>query len=171
MSASPIFHTDYHCTDHETKAKYVWLKYQPILKGRILDVGADECYLKQYLGENAEYWGIGLGGNPDQEVDLEKEKIPFPDNSFGCVLCLDVLEHIENIHDIFDDLCRMTRRYLIIPLPSPWSSLFEALLFGDYAPDQPMKFYGLPTEPPEDRHRWFFQLYSRFMYYERNLRG
>ena len=36
--------TDYHYTDCETKAKYVWLKYQPILRGRkILDVGADEC--------------------------------------------------------------------------------------------------------------------------------
>jgi len=150
------FHTDYKYTDRETKARYVWFKYQPILTGRILDVGADECYLKQYLGEDAQYWGIGLGGHPDQVADLEKEKIPFPDNSFDCVLCLDVLEHIENIHEIFDDLCRVTRRYLIISLPSPWSSLFEALLFGDYAPDQPMKFYGLPPEPPEDRHKWFF---------------
>ena len=35
------YQTDYHHTDRETKARYVWLKYQPILKGRILDVGAD----------------------------------------------------------------------------------------------------------------------------------
>jgi hypothetical protein len=36
------FHRDYRYTDRETKAKYVWLKYQPILKGRILNVGANQ---------------------------------------------------------------------------------------------------------------------------------
>lgn len=150
------FETDYRYTDRETKAKYMWLKYRPILTGRILDVGADECCLKRYLGAGAEYWGIGLGGEPDQQVDLEKGSIPFPDNSFDCVLCLDVLEHVDNIHQVFDDLCRVTQRYVIISLPNPWSSLFKALLFGDYAPNRPMKFYNLPPEPPEDRHKWFF---------------
>lgn len=47
MNQSPIFHTGYHYTDRESKAKYVWLKYQPILKGHILDVGADECYRRR----------------------------------------------------------------------------------------------------------------------------
>ena len=36
-------------TDRETKARYAWLVYRPILKGRILDAGADECYLKHDL--------------------------------------------------------------------------------------------------------------------------
>ena len=31
------------------------------------------------------------------------------------------------------------------------------LLFGDYATGQGMKFYHLPPDPPEDRHRWFFR--------------
>jgi hypothetical protein len=150
------FHTDYRYTDRETKAKYVWLKYQSILKGRILDVGADQCHLKQYLPEDADYWGIGLGGDLDQQVDLENEKIPFPDNSFDCVLCLDVLEHLENIHDVFDELCRVTRVFAIVSLPNPWSDFYQVLRFGNYRPNQPMKFYGLPTEPPGDRHKWFF---------------
>lgn len=151
-----LFHTDYRYTDRQTKAKYVYLKYQPILKGRVLDVGADECYLKQYLPEDVEYWGIGLGGHPDRRVDLEREKIPFPDNSFDCVLCLDVLEHLENIHEVFDELCRVTRRYVIISLPNPWKDFYNMLRYGDYRPGQPMKFYGLPLERPEDRHKWFF---------------
>lgn len=150
------FYTDYSYSDRETRARYVWLKYQPILTGRILDVGADECYLRQFLGEDTEYWGIGLGGNPDQQVDLEKEKIPRPDNAFDCVLCLDVLEHLDNIHEAFDELCRVSRRYVIISLPNPWSSFWTMLRAGDYRPGQPMKFYGLPPEPPADRHKWFF---------------
>jgi SAM-dependent methyltransferase len=150
------FETDFRYTDRETKAQYVWLKYRPLLKGRILDVGADECYLRQYLDEDADYWGVGLGGYPDQQVDLENEKIPFPDNSFDCVLCLDVLEHLDNIYEVFDELCRVSRHYGITSLPNPWRDFWSCLRSGDYYPGQPMKFYGLPLEPPEDRHKWFF---------------
>jgi hypothetical protein len=123
-----------------------------------LDVGADECHLKQYLDSESTYWGIGLGGNPDQQVNLEIDRIPFPDNSYDCVLCLDVLEHIENIHDVFDDLCRVARHHVIISLPNPWSSYYGMLRHGYYRNDQPMKFYGLPLERPVDRHKWFFSI-------------
>ncbi len=92
----------------------------------------------------------------DRYVDLERDKLPFPDNSFDCVLCLDVLEHIENIHEIFDELCRVTCRYVIVSLPNPWADFYNMLRFGDYDVDRPLKFYGLPLEPPEDRHKWFF---------------
>jgi SAM-dependent methyltransferase len=150
------FYTDYCYTDRRTKAKYVWLKYGSILDGCVLDVGADERYLKQCLPEGTEYMGIGLEGHPDQQVDLEKENIPFPNSSFDCVLCLDVLEHLDNIHDVFDELCRVTRQYVIISLPNPWASFIHVLCFGTNHVDKPMKFYGLPPDKPEDRHKWFF---------------
>jgi len=153
----PLFTTNYTFTNRETKAKYVWLKYQSILENsKILDVGADEGYLKNLLPKTASYWGIGLGGSPDQQIDLEKEKIPFADNSYDCVLCLDVLEHVDNIHEIFDELCRVTRHYVIISLPNPWADFYHMLRFGEYKPGQATKFYGLPLERPEDRHKWFF---------------
>lgn len=107
------FYTNYLYTDRETKAKYVRLKYQAILKGCILDVGADACYLKQYL-KDVSYLGIGLGDKVDQQVDLEKGPLPFKDNTFDCVLSLDVLEHIDNIYQVFDELCRVSKKYLII---------------------------------------------------------
>ena len=151
------FATDFTFQDRQTKAKYVWLKYEPILRGKkLLDVGADECHLKQYLDADASYWGIGLGDKLDQIVNLETDGLPFEDNSFDCVLCLDVLEHIENIHEIFDHLCRVAREHVIIALPNPWGSLYSVLRHGFYQPDAPLKFYGLPVEPPEDRHKWFF---------------
>lgn len=150
------FQTNYCYTDRETKARYVWQKYKPLLNGRILDVGADECHLKQYLPKNVEYVGIGLGGHPDRHIDLEKEKIPFEDSSFNCVLCLDVLEHLENIHEAFDELCRVTKRNVIISLPNPWNSLWNSWQNGDEQPGQALKFYGLPLEKPSDRHKWFF---------------
>jgi len=150
------FHTDYVFTDRETKAKYVWEKYHSILMGRhILDVGADECHLKQYLDDEASYWGVGLGGNPDQQVDLEKGPLPFDNGSFDSVLCLDVLEHLESIHRTFDELCRVTRKFVIVSLPNAFGSFHKACQSGNSYP-RLMKFYGLPLEPPSDRHRWFF---------------
>ena len=60
------FTTDFKYIDRESKAEYVWLKYKSILSDKkILDVGADECHLKEHLDDNSKYVGIGLGGNPD----------------------------------------------------------------------------------------------------------
>ncbi|GAB4274519.1 MAG: hypothetical protein Kow0080_23010 [Candidatus Promineifilaceae bacterium] len=144
--------------DRESKAHYVWQMYRPQLNGRILDVGADECHLKKHLPNPENYWGIGLGGTPDQIVNLEKESIPFPDNSFDTVLCLDVLEHIDNPHHIFDELCRVSRKYVIISLPNPAGTFLAALFARQANQVQALKFYGLPANPPEDRHKWFFSL-------------
>ncbi len=154
---TPKFYTNFRYRSREEKAKYVWLKYQTILQGTsILDVGADGCYLKSYLDEQSSYWGIGLGGTPDQHVNLEKELLPFDDNSFDCVLCIDVLEHLENIHAVFDELCRVSKRSVIFSLPNAYNGFLAMLYRGDYRPGTSIKFYGLPLEPPEDRHKWFF---------------
>ena len=150
------FNTDFRYTDRETKAKYVWLKYRQILNGRILDVGADACHLRKYLVSETEYRGIGLGEQVDQVIDLEKKPVPFPDRSFTCVLCLDVLEHVDNIHAVFDEVCRVSSRYVIVSLPNAWFDFYNMLRKGEYRPGQPLKFYGLPIEPPPDRHKWFF---------------
>lgn len=152
------FSTGFWYSDRQTKACYVWQKYQSVLNGRILDVGADECFLRDHLPPDAGYVGIGLSGNPDRRVDLEKEKIPFNDNSFDCVLCLDVLEHTENIHEVFDELCRVSGRYVIVSLPNPWNTLFASLASRGNRAGQPMKYYGLPPEKPSDRHKWFFSV-------------
>lgn len=151
------FQTDFRYTERESKAEYVARKYREILQGAsILDVGADECYLRRHLGPDSTYTGIGLGGNPDRIVNLEQERIPFPDDSFDCVLCLDVLEHIDNPHETLDELCRVSRRYVIVSLPNPWGSFWRRLRMGESPEGKIMKFYGLPVEKPEDRHKWFF---------------
>jgi len=86
MDKNPLsFHTDFIYTDRETKARYVYLKFGHVLRGSILDVGADKCHLKHYLGKDVSYMGIGFGGSLDMKVDLEKEKIPFDDESFDCL--------------------------------------------------------------------------------------
>jgi hypothetical protein len=151
------FETKFIYTDRESKARYIYLKYKSILVGNILDVGADQCYLKEYLDDNAKYVGVGLYSDKvDLKIDLEKQPLPYKDNSFDVVLCCDVLEHLDNIHEIFDKLCMVSKEYVIISLPNPHSVFWSYLKRGDYNEYQHLKFYGLPSEKPEDRHKWFF---------------
>jgi SAM-dependent methyltransferase len=146
----------------EKRIEYLWLNYQNILRCKnILDVGADECYLKKWLDADAQYWGIGLGGSVDQSFDLESGPLPFPDKSFDVVLCLDVLEHLEKIHFVFDELCRVSKQYVIVSLPNCLGFLWRVLTrYGGETEHSLMRYYGLPLEPPADRHRWFFDVYD-----------
>lgn len=151
------FPTDLRYKDRSEKAGYVWRKYESILRGKsILDVGADERHLARHVDPEARYYGIGLGGSPDRVVNLETERVPFEDRSFDVVLCLDVLEHVENSHEIFDDLCRVAREHVIVSLPNPWHDLWHCITVRPYQPNRALKYYGLPVERPADRHKWFF---------------
>ena len=151
------FKTNYVYTDRRTKSRYVYLKYQSILVGNILDVGADQCYLKEHLGNEANYIGIGLSSDKlDLKIDLEKEILPYKNNSFDVVLCCDVLEHLDNIHEVFDELCSVSKKYVIISLPNPHSAFWDYVKHGNYNENQHLKFYGLLAEKPNDRHKWFF---------------
>lgn len=136
----------------KSRAKYIALKYQKYLKERVLDVGCREKNLKKYLDKNVEYVGIDIAGDPDVHVDLEKGSIPFENNSFECVVCTDVLEHIDNIHKIFNELVRVSRKYIVISLPNNWNVVKVPVISGK----SEFKQYGLPKDEPKDRHKWFF---------------
>lgn len=152
------FATAYRYSDRETKAEYVWRKYEPILAD-VLDVGADQGFLRPFIEDaGGKYVGVGYGEGVDLELDLEAGRLPYADRSFDTVLCLDTLEHLEAAHAVFDELCRVAREHVVVALPNSWAAVWHALRLGDYRPGQPLKFYGLPERPPEDRHRWFFTL-------------
>jgi 2-polyprenyl-3-methyl-5-hydroxy-6-metoxy-1,4-benzoquinol methylase len=168
------FQTSLMYQNRTEKMAYVWDKYRPLLAGKaILDVGCDQRELTRHLDEQASYWGIDIGGNPDQVVNLEAGPLPFPDRAFDTVLCLDVLEHIETIHTIFDELCRVAREAVIVSLPNAYADFYDMLQRRDYQPGQPLKFYGLPLEKPQDRHKWFFSLQEaeRFIRYRAEKQG
>ena len=152
-------------SSRETKLQFFARKYADFLTGSILDVGADALYLKNFLPNGVHYTGVGIGPHPDLvQVDFEKEEIPFSDNSFDCVVCLDVLEHLDNIHAVFDRLCGLTRKWVIISLPNPYENLLQYYNDAEnnkkYYGGKNLKFYGLDLEPPEDRHKYFFSVYE-----------
>lgn len=153
------FTTDYRYTSREDKGLYVYKKYGPIfISGvAVLDVGADKGVLKQHLPDDISYFTIGYGGLSPYQYNLEHIPWPLESCAFDVVLCLDVLEHLDNIHAAFDECCRIAKKYVIISLPNPYRDFMSFLYSGKYmGRAKDMKFYGLMPEPEEDRHRWFY---------------
>ena len=137
----------------EERSIYVTQYFREYLSGEVLDVGSGGAGLCSHLDKCV---GIDLNPAtaPDVFVNLEKGHLPFISNSFDCVVCADVLEHLENLHHIFAESVRVSRQYLIISLPNNWLGARAIICKGIHT--RSMKRYGLPIERPFDRHRWFF---------------
>jgi hypothetical protein len=70
---------------------------------------------------------------------------------FDCVFALDVLEHVDNLHALFDRLVGLSRRVLVVSLPNCYdikcrvNFAIRGRLGGKY---------DFPATPRVDRHRW-----------------
>lgn len=82
----------------------------------------------------------------------------FKDKNFHVTISIDVLEHLDNIHEIFDELCRVSQKYVIISLPNVMAQFKVSMITGK----NDLKFYGLPVDKPSDRHKWFFNYEQAF---------
>lgn len=140
--------------DREGRAKFIADTFQEEISQskKILDVGSDYNTLKKIVGDKV--LGVDLYGEPDVIIDFEKEKLSrFKDGEFDLVVCTEVLEHLENLHETNEELFRVSKRYVLISLPNclsifaKWNILFHTRIG---------KYYGFPFEKPEDRHRWLF---------------
>ncbi len=153
----------YPFNNRDEKAKFISKTFKKYLKYSILDVGCGNRYLKKYIPKEVNYIGIDIGGNPDYVVDLEGDKLnKFKDNQFFIVICIDVLEHLDNLHEIFDEICRVSKRFIIISVPNCWRVL-KFIVQGN----QDFKFYGIPINKPVDRHKWFFNYEQALNFFEK----
>lgn len=126
--------------------------FRDYLRGRVLDLGCDTKALREFI--SGTYIGVDFIGKPDIQSDLTYG-IPIKDQAVDCVVAMDVLEHLDDIHYAFDEICRVSRKYAIIGLPNLYEWSFRLkFLMGKRLSGK----YGLPLEPPTDRHRWLFSL-------------
>jgi len=137
----------------EERAVYISRRFGQYLSGEVLDVGSGGAGLCSHLDRCISI-DINPATYPNVFVDLEEGNLPFASDSFDCVVCVDVLEHLENLHHIFAETARVSRKYLIVSLPNNWLGARPIIFRADHT--QSMKYYGLPIERPFDRHRWFF---------------
>lgn len=146
-----VYSTALRYDDRASKARYIADKYAPLLAGSVLDVGCDAAPLRALV--RGSYTGVDIRPDADVVVNLDRDNLPFADRSFDTVVCTDVLEHLDWCHAVFDDLCRVAGRHVIASLPNPVRNLLTAIAEGG---EGRLKYYGLPVDPPADRHRWFF---------------
>ena len=153
IGAWPTLNTEYvHFPSREARSRYVARRFRKYLEGPVLDVGCFEAPLRNLL-DGVEYTGIDLSGDPDIKLDLERcSELPFPANTFVCVLCIEVLEHLDNLHAVFGEIVRVSKRYVIVSLPNCWRDARSPIARGKGS----FAHYGLPLEPPPERHKWFF---------------
>lgn len=138
--------------ERRERSEFVARRFARYLSDSILDVGCYDAPLRNLVGQAA-YFGIDIVGNPDLVVDLERvTRLPFDDNDYRCVLCIEVLEHLDNLHLMFGELVRVSREYVIVSLPNCWRDARRPIERGHGG----FAHYGLPAERPVDRHKWFF---------------
>lgn len=139
----------------EKRSEYVAQRFYSLFdKKKVLDVGCFKAPLRELL-KTSTYVGIDFVGSPDIKIDLQKcSRLPFDDGSFDTVICIDVLEHLDNLHTIFKELVRVSNKYVVISLPNCWRDARKKIERGSGS----FAHYGLPPEEPKDRHRWFFNI-------------
>lgn len=120
--------------------------------GSLLDIGSrDKILLSKIDNLLIKYKSADIEGNHDYIMNLEGP-LQLEDRAFDYVVALDVLEHVGNIHQAFDELLRVTEQTFIMALPNMASYIhrFSYLFKGKLATDK----YALWRTNQGDRHRW-----------------
>lgn len=120
----------------------------------LLDIGCRDMILKKYLKGKFKYIGIDYQANINVSKDFInwnlENGIPKIDN-VDVITAIDVLEHLENIHDVFSSLFLLSKKKIIIALPNMGyykfriNFFFTGCLSGKYRFSDKKIF---------DRHRW-----------------
>ena len=103
------------------------------LRGRLLDVGAGEAPWRHLL-TRVDYVGIdveaadqfGMRRNAGV-VYYDGRVFPFPDESFDHVLCVEVLEHVEDPSAFVREIARVLNAHGTLVLTVPWSARLHHL--------------------------------------------
>lgn len=151
----------------EERHRFIADRFGRYLTGSVLNIGGGgEKHLRKFI-EPREYLELDIAGTPDLRIDLDAEyPWPIADDTFDAVICTEVLEHLNEFHRAFSELMRVAKRYVLISVPNALPAVYgyvtrRPVVIEDGTPPgmavgRFAKFYGLPVERPEDRHRWFF---------------
>lgn len=139
----------------QAKAAGVVRALNSIWSGTVLDVGCRSRELETALAHYPiSYVGLDIDDSGDIQADVGRE-IPLGEDAVDIVVALDVLEHADDIHRAFDEVCRVAQHNVVITLPN----CYELGARIRHLRGRPISGkYGLPPETPADRHRWFFSL-------------
>ena len=105
--------------------KYVANKLGELNGDKVLDIGCRDQVFKKYIKGNFEYTGIDYNPNFSHQENNQPKLINhnleqgLPDGKqYDVINALDVLEHLENIHQLFGELFVKSKKKIIIALPN-----------------------------------------------------
>jgi SAM-dependent methyltransferase len=85
-------------------------------RGRALDVGCgDNTILDRFRSDEREIWGTDFQQHPElSHLDHFKlmqsdGRLPFEDGTFDVVVCVSVMEHVENPHEFLGEIMRVLK--------------------------------------------------------------
>ena len=140
------------------RALFTVRQFEKYIGKNILDIGASNSDIKHFLDNQKvdyeKYISVDLNPSAEYVLNLDSDKLPFDSDSFETVICTDVLEHLNEFHDVFNQIVKIAINNVIISLPNAWFSIKKNLFLENSSG----KFYGLPSQKPMDRHRWFFNI-------------
>ena len=153
-------------SDRESRQKFIAEKFGDYLKGSVLNIGGGGDKVLLNYCQPKEYIELDMCGEPDLLIDLDKRyPMPIEDSRFNTIICTEVFELLEEFHRVFEELLRISSKYIIISLPNASTTIRSYIRRSKYkgvAGEAGIglgfytKFYGLPLNKPSDRHRWFF---------------
>ena len=83
---------------------------------KIFDLGCGNNKYKEYFKNNNEFIGIDIEESgrsiDDKKPDIfyDGKKIPFDNDSFDLIICIEVLEHVENFNLIIEEIYRSLKK-------------------------------------------------------------
>ncbi len=113
---------------HSTLSAAIRQASQNVNTDRLLDIGCGEKPYRRYFTAQ-HYVGIDLPTYGLQAVDLfgSALRIPFRDATYDTVLCTEVLEHVSEPDQLFDEVTRLLKSggTLILTTPQTWGLHME----------------------------------------------
>lgn len=126
----------------------------------IIDLGCRGQELKNFLKGSYNYIGVDFNDNVKSSKLLNhnlENGYPNIDVSPDITVCLDVLEHLDNAHQLRNEILKKTKKKIIIALPNMayYKFRLKFLFFGELSGKYP---FG--KKKPIDRHKWITNLNS-----------
>lgn len=108
---------------------------------KLLDVGCGEGFIDEIILEKLpkiKLIGVDVSGSVLSKAKKRNPKgnylkaalpnLPFSDNNFDLVICLEVLEHLPYYAKALEELIRLSKKKLIISVPNePWFTILRFL--------------------------------------------
>jgi 2-polyprenyl-3-methyl-5-hydroxy-6-metoxy-1,4-benzoquinol methylase len=134
----------------------------------ILDIGCrDQVFKKSLLG-NFEYIGVDYDTENENTEFINhnlEQGLPKQIGKIDIINAMDVLEHVENIHDIFNECLEKSEQKVAIALPNMAYYKFRlAFLFSGEISGK----YIFHSKKIIDRHRWFTTYYNNINFVKTN---